>query len=372
MTREVPRRLIETAYDSAVSPERWRDFLEHLAPLLGASTLHFVARFPNEGEPAVAWSTGAKPDFESAYAERFVAIDPWLQRPDLMTAGSAASGDQLLPAADFQRGEFYRSWMQPQDLLHPIVVLLHKAEGRTVSALSGFRHKSGEPFGAAERELLETLAPHLQRALAIHRSLRSTELVRDAALETLDRMSEGWILLGRGSSVLASNRAARQLLERGGALRVEAGRLVAGADVPGERLHQLLARATGAAGEVSGGAIELPGPDGTPLRAVTSPLRGGGSGAGAPLAVLYVGAPDNGGEQSLEQLRDAYGLTHAEGRVALRLADGQRLSDIAGDLGISINTVRGHLKQVFAKTGTHRQAELVRLVLNGSRGIRVA
>jgi DNA-binding CsgD family transcriptional regulator len=67
----------------------------------------------------------------------------------------------------------------------------------------------------------------------------------------------------------------------------------------------------------------------------------------------------------LDLLCTAYGLTEAEARVAQRLAAGDPLDAIAGDLGIRLATVRNHLKQIFEKTGTHRQAALVALLHAG-------
>jgi DNA-binding CsgD family transcriptional regulator len=49
--------------------------------------------------------------------------------------------------------------------------------------------------------------------------------------------------------------------------------------------------------------------------------------------------------------------------VALRVARGCGLAPISDELSLSVSTVKTHLQHVFEKTGTHRQAELVRLLL---------
>lgn len=71
---------------------------------------------------------------------------------------------------------------------------------------------------------------------------------------------------------------------------------------------------------------------------------------GAPVSVVYA-------------LQQRHGLTRAEARVAVRLADGMALREIARDLHVTIETVRTHLKRAYGKLGVRRQAELVRLVL---------
>lgn len=62
-------------------------------------------------------------------------------------------------------------------------------------------------------------------------------------------------------------------------------------------------------------------------------------------------------------LRRVLGLTVTEAEVALALACGATASAIARDRAVSLETVRSHLKTIFAKTGTRRQATLVALVL---------
>jgi DNA-binding CsgD family transcriptional regulator len=64
----------------------------------------------------------------------------------------------------------------------------------------------------------------------------------------------------------------------------------------------------------------------------------------------------------IEALKALYGLTEAEARLTSGLLHGARLEDYAARAGISMNTARTHLKSVFAKTDTDRQAELMRLL----------
>jgi DNA-binding CsgD family transcriptional regulator len=61
-------------------------------------------------------------------------------------------------------------------------------------------------------------------------------------------------------------------------------------------------------------------------------------------------------------LSRAFGLTPAEARLAVLIADGRSLDEAAGRIGIKSQTGRNQLKAIFAKTGTHRQAELVALL----------
>jgi DNA-binding CsgD family transcriptional regulator len=79
-------------------------------------------------------------------------------------------------------------------------------------------------------------------------------------------------------------------------------------------------------------------------------------------------APDRGRPADMARLRAEFGLTKAEARLALRLADGASLAGAAEAFDVKLTTIRSQLQQVFAKTGTSRQAELVALLLSHSYG----
>ena len=105
----------------------------------------------------------------------------------------------------------------------------------------------------------------------------------------------------------------------------------------------------------------------TPLRAATdwlAPRR--------PVAILFISDPERASNPAAGRLQRAFGLTRAEAAVAVELLNGHGLKVAAAALGVAPVTVRTHLTAVFSKTGTHRQAELVRVLLQHESGIRVA
>jgi DNA-binding CsgD family transcriptional regulator len=61
-------------------------------------------------------------------------------------------------------------------------------------------------------------------------------------------------------------------------------------------------------------------------------------------------------------LEALFDLTPAEAGVASLLVEGKSVDEIAGARGVMQNTIRMQLKLIFAKTGTRRQAELVKLL----------
>lgn len=63
------------------------------------------------------------------------------------------------------------------------------------------------------------------------------------------------------------------------------------------------------------------------------------------------------------ELRRAFGLTRAEARLAMHLASGKSLARAATDFGVKMSTVRSQLGQIYSKTSTGRQCELVSRIL---------
>jgi DNA-binding CsgD family transcriptional regulator len=90
------------------------------------------------------------------------------------------------------------------------------------------------------------------------------------------------------------------------------------------------------------------------------------------VAVLYITDVETQMLQRSEPLRKLYALTQAEVELVELLCDGWSLEEAASHRGVTMNTARSQLKQIFFKTGTSRQSELVRLVLAGVARIREA
>ena len=86
-------------------------------------------------------------------------------------------------------------------------------------------------------------------------------------------------------------------------------------------------------------------------------------------AVVYVRDPDAGVPIDEQALRQRFGLTPAEARTAAALAAGGTLPEHSELRKLRPMTIRSYVKQVFARTGTHSQLDLVRLVLTGVAAI---
>ena len=84
-----------------------------------------------------------------------------------------------------------------------------------------------------------------------------------------------------------------------------------------------------------------------------------------PVAVVFVSDPDRRLEVDPAAVMELYALTPAEAAVASLVGVGRPVLEAARRLGVQTNTVRVQLKQVYAKTGAHRQSALMYLIMTG-------
>jgi DNA-binding CsgD family transcriptional regulator len=160
--------------------------------------------------------------------------------------------------------------------------------------------------------------------------------------------------------VLFANRVAERLL--GGSLRTERMRL--GAQRPGDTvaLRRMIAET---AQSNIGQSLVVERVDHAPLLVLSTPMTGhtGLSLHYANAVFLFIRDLDSRGRPELARFARHFGLTTAEAALAAELVSADGVSAAAQRLGISRATVRTQLIHIFQKTGTHRQAELVRLIV---------
>jgi DNA-binding CsgD family transcriptional regulator len=191
---------------------------------------------------------------------------------------------------------------------------------------------------------------------------------RRAATAALDLLHLGVIFTRADGTIVGANRSARRLLESGDVLAAGAdGRLRTRDAGQAAALRRCLLDGLSASA-----ALSLILDDGRSLTLLVRPLP---AEAGAPesgLLAVFVCDPRVDLLAPADLLGGLYGLTPAEARLASALARGRTLEDAARQFRASRNTIRTHLKRIFAKTETRRQSDLVRLLVAGPAQLRVA
>jgi DNA-binding CsgD family transcriptional regulator len=202
--------------------------------------------------------------------------------------------------------------------------------------------------------------PHPARPFSPPVPERSAESWPGLASGVLDLLREAVLVVARDLRLLAVNRVARRLLREGDGLAASPRGIGASTPLATTELRRSIERT--AHGEIL--RMQVPRLGRAPLSLLVEPHPLSPSGLAA--AVIFATDPELGGSSRAEQMAVRWGFTPAECDVAHRLAAGADLGTIAAELGITLHTVRGHLKHLYTKAGVHRQAELVSRLLSGA------
>ena len=223
-------------------------------------------------------------------------------------------------------------------------------------------------WGSARTGMIAALLPHVRQFVTVRHALAEAGALGTSLAGLLDATGVGVVQLDRRARIVAANDLARGILRRGDGLADPGGQLCAVAPAEDEALQRLLARALPPfGGQGASGSMMVSGTC-APARLVVhvSPVREGETGLRSRrvAALVLVVDPGRWARVDPELVAGALGLTPAESRIAVLLAEGRSIGDIAAATGRGTGTVRWHVKRIFTRHGLTRQVELVRLVLS--------
>ena len=211
------------------------------------------------------------------------------------------------------------------------------------------------------------IAPHVRRAMLIGNVIDLSRIRNTAFAETIDGLDAGIFLVGAQGALVHANRSGRAMLDAGNPLRL-AQDVVVVCDANADReLRDAFAAAADRdeAVATAGIAVPLKGRTEENFIAHVLPLTSGARReAGlnsAAVAALFVRRASIDLAAAIEAASRLYGLTPAEVRVLRTLVEVGGVTAMAEMLGTSKSTIKRHLEHVFAKTGTRRQTDLVKL-----------
>ncbi|AWN36741.1 helix-turn-helix transcriptional regulator [Methylobacterium radiodurans] len=366
-SEETVSDLIDRFYEAALRPELWRETLEASARVFGAEG---ALMLPGPDAPL---ELACNPFLDAAIADGlargWLAHNPRVLRgiPAMRDPTRVLTEQHIFTPRELDHMPFHAEYVNAHGLRHFAGLYLVPAGGRSL-ILSLERAPRSGAFGQGEIDALERVVPHLQRAGRL--ALRIAEARAGSALEAFDLLRCAGMLLDGAGAVLRMNARAAALMGRG--LNVLQGALIAQHGPSNAALGRLIGGAVRAEGRLGPVCrpVAVPRPGGAPPLVVhAAPLPGAaGDLFQQARAVLLIVDPAEAHPPGEALLREIYGLTTAEARLARMLADGRDLGDAADALGVAVSTARTQLKAVFAKTGTRRQAQLAVLLAGLGRG----
>ena len=224
----------------------------------------------------------------------------------------------------------------------------------------------GGGWSSARLDTIRRLLPHIRQFVSFRQALAGAGALGASLMELLDTTGSGIIQLDRRGRIVAVNDRARDLLRTGDGLLDERGFLFARRPEDNADLQGLLKRALPPfEAQGVGGSTIVRRASALPLVLHVNPVaRQETDFRPWPVAALMLIV-------SLESriridptlVRSVLGLTGTESNVAVLLAEGMSVSQVAAATGRKESTIRWHVKNMLTKLSFSRQAELVRLLL---------
>lgn len=366
-------------YAAVQEPARWPEVVRRIAVGFGSPRALLFTPLHSVDQGGFGYAFNMPPDRMEYWAAQGMHEDILMDamvRKGWLVSGMVMTGDQLVPRSELLQSRFYRELWRPTGILQVCAGIIFDGRDRFLPpvALSIYRGPSDPDFGEADLDRVRRLVVHLARALSLMFHLRDLSFQVAASTAALDRLAAGVVLLDTEGYIQFSNHAARRLFCRASHVVLHRA--------PGERgsvltLQPALARQVR---DFQAAIQDVLRPGSESLRSVQLTDATGGAVCvlhAAPLceASTFLGLGPRGGaavflydlEEAAsipaERLIQLYGLTPAEARLAREVVRGGASESMAVRLGISVNTVNTHLRRIFEKTATHRQTDLLKLLL---------
>ena len=353
---------ITDLYDAAMEPHAWQGLIARLATVLGGQTMAFWVEDHGQRRE---WVCTNPVEAQAMYQQYYYALDPYATAAARRPQMAALLGQELVPPQVVQASEYYHDYGVPFGVCHVMgaTAPLHtSADALLVVAVH--RPRETQAFTAVERQHLNLLLPHLQRAVQLRQRLGVLEAQVETGFAALDALSLGVVVVAADSTMVFANAAAEALTREDEGLRLGGRRDGLSAEQPleAQALRGLVHAVTHGG---AGGMLRVTRRTQPPLAVLVAPLpaRLHPATALAPaLALVLITEPADSPVLAERALQQLFALTMAEAGVALALVAGRSAEEIAGERGVSLPTVRTQIRQILAKTEASHLRDLGRLL----------
>ena len=227
---------------------------------------------------------------------------------------------------------------------------------------------ASDGWGSSQIAMVRRLMPHIRQFIRVRQALVRAKASDTTVTALLDNPRIGIVHLDRRGRILEVNDRARGILRRGDRLSDNDGLLCACDPDDQLRLERLVADAlpTSDAVALSGSTLLGRSAGLPPLVVHINPVAVPQPDYGAQPVAALVLIVEPGRHHRIDPavVARTLRLTPAESQVAVRLAEGKNVRDIARAMGLTEGAIYWHLKQIYQRLPISRQVDLVRWVLS--------
>ena len=371
--REAFERILASLHEAALDPARWSTASALIDEALGAHGSSMVFGDGDRAEDIrihFAWSffRGRRlRELEREYFEVYYPVDERVPRVRHLPDGRLFHITDLYTEEELKTSVTYNELLARAQARNSINVRLDGPNGsRIVWVVND--PVGGDGWSSAQLDSIRRLLPHIRQVVRVQQSLAGGGALGATLMELLDTTGLGIVQLDGRGRIVAANDRARDVLLIGEGLFDKSGFLYARTPEDDAELQGLLTRALPPFGARGAGGSTL-----VRRSAALPPLVLHVNPVGRqetdlriwPIAALVVVVdPASGIGIDAGVAAEALGLTGMESQVAVLLAQGMSVREIAAATGRKVSTIRSHVKHMFTKHRLSRQADLVRLVLS--------
>jgi DNA-binding CsgD family transcriptional regulator len=362
--------LIAAIYDTIIDPSGWEAAIKRIVAATNSTSGALIVHKTD----AVHFTAlcNVDPFYATGYVETYSKISPLAAEAGTIAPGEVRAGTRITQTDAFRASAFYNEFARPQGWVDVVRIGLLRAPGAVGRLVLHRSHKAiwVEP---AQWQLLESIAPHLWRAAAVHELITRAKAGMNAIGAADEAAGFAVFLLTKDCHVLFANSKAEDLLRREMGLRYTCGQLAGTTSGTTMRLQALVrAAARPGSGEgVTGDTLELNrGENSPPLLAHVIPVAANRTAEifdiDKPAVAIFVVDPLAEFGAQIRRFASKFGLTPGETRVLKEILGGNGLPAAAARLKITPATARTHAYRILGKTETSRQAELIRRFFESS------
>jgi DNA-binding CsgD family transcriptional regulator len=359
-------QLVDLAYSAAIDDALWPLWTQSVIDKLGADGGLFWVIDAEREEMSRSFFhfPGGKQDvLISEYQAEMVRLDPQMDRVCTSDTSEIYLDTDHVSIADRATREYLNWQVDRCGTRHHMTASVVLSD--TLRAgISVHRSPEAGPANNLQQRALRAIFPQMARALNL--GFKHHAQMKEAWWAGVtEPAGKAFLLIDEHGRVHRLSAAAKQVIERGDGLSVMRDRLVSRNAGATDALARIVLQAVSRQTPQSGSATVPRTVAKQPYRVVAYPLPVARRFLvpNEAAALVEIIDPIPGPASPGEVYRTVYGLTKREAEISALLASGLSLETAAERLGISRNTVRVHLQSLFAKTGTNRQAELMKVLL---------
>jgi DNA-binding CsgD family transcriptional regulator/PAS domain-containing protein len=357
-------KIIENLYAGALDAAVWKGAINGIADWLRCSGGILFAANPTTQALYRDEISRGDPALMQTYRLHWFSTDMRISAGATMPVGEPHNERQLVDKSKWNRSSLLNEFLLPSDYPFMLATWLHKSAHKVVALTFEGSIRRG-PFDENDTRKLTRLIPHVQRALAIRDRLEAHEIRAGALTSVVEQSHIGVIMLDQKGRILEATGLAERLLNTECGMRRASDQALWLREPAGSQLRQWVMTGLPPK-DNSQGCLSVPKAGGlqsislvvTPMPAVRFAWTGCD-----PRWLVFVFDPEQRVQPSANLISRELGISAREAEIAVLLSLGHSLSSVATHLGISLHTVRVHLKHIFEKTGAHSQSDLVRRVL---------